>query len=280
MSPILSHSDIELFYNEGYLIIKEVYSHHDIENGRQIFKMAFNDKLWRSAPNSNENIINNIYSILPELLPLIINDKFLQLAKELLGDEIYWIPECSIHRNQFVKWHKDTWFHELNGMNSHHNIENPLLQFATYFQDNSEDGGGLTVIPGTQTNEDTFADLYDNDKVFKRIVNKFKKMIGVSSFDRAESNPKKLNLLTKKGDLLIFDLRIDHRSSYPRNKKQTNPLDKLAIFNTFGKRNETTLEYFKFMKHSEAAYYHYLHGFQLPKTMYKLAANHEIEILF
>ena len=278
MGLILSEAQVEQYYTNGLLLIEDVFDKPDLLHVRELFLDAFSRGLWKEAPHSDPSIINDIYSYFPDSLDTLFPARFFQVLKDILGEEIVWIPECSIHRNRFIHWHKDTSVQELHGEQSHREYAAPLVQAAIYFQDNDpKTGGGLTVILGSQTLPDSFAPMLSASPLH-RIYYKLLKTLRLSSFERAERSKLKVNVPSAVGSLLLFDLRVDHRST--GSKKEKNGVDKLAIFNTFGLDNTTTKDYYRFMKERPEPYYQYFRDKPLHPSVYAKAAEHGITIWY
>lgn len=279
MSAYLSNEQIEHFKSEGYLLIPGVFPINDILYARQIFLQAFSQQLWLKAPYSSSSIINDIYNYHPELLQKLITPSFINIIKDILGDNAVWIPECSIHRNRYIHWHKDTSIQELSGETSHHNIQHSLIQAAIYFQNNDESGGGITVISRSHIQRDHYYQMLSSS-LPKRVYYKLLKMLKISAFDRMERSPLKTDIPSCTGDLVLFDVRLDHRATLPQAEYINNHTDKLAIFNTFGKDNIVTRKYFQFMKARKEPYYCYFREYPLPKEVYQWAEELNINVMY
>jgi len=266
------------FNKKGFLLVSDFYKQIVIQNARKDFVNAFESEIWREAPFSNENIINNIYQYFPELVFQLINADLIALLKNIIGEEIVWIPECSIHRNRYIQWHKDTSIQESYNELSHLNYNSPMIQVAIYFQDNDNSGGGLTVIPESHITNDPYSKMLKNN-ILNRSYYKLLKLFQCSPFHIAENHPNKLDINTKIGDLLLFDLRIDHRSSIPTQKNE-KMVDKFAIFNTFGKPDSALKGYFDFMKNRPEPFYRYFQTFPLPDIVYQCAKSVGVNIWY
>jgi hypothetical protein len=278
MGIILTDEQVSHYYQNGYLLIPGVFPLDKLHAAREVFIAAFESKLWENAPYSAPDIINDIFYFFPYLTNSLFPSVFFDIIKDLIGNDVIWIPECSIHRNRYIHWHKDTSIQEREGETSHHNFNAPLIQAAIYFQDNNEDGGGLTVLPGTNSSIDKYAKMMGNNLAL-RAYYKLLKSLGVSAMDQSEASDKKVDIASHKGDLLLFDLRIDHKST-PPNKNATLVTDKLAVFNTFGKDNDVTRNYFQFMKNRKEPYYRYFNEYPLPNVVYEKAAEQNVTIWY
>ena len=167
------------------------------------------------------------------------------------------------------------------GILSHKDFSSYLLQCATYFQDNSKYlGGGLSVIPETHLKKDRFINIY-NKTFSSRLTSRLKKTFKQSIFHKIEKMDQVIDLPIKTGDLLIFDVRLDHRSTFVSNQIPNNSLknEKFAIFNTFGCSNNFTKDYLNFMKKRPEPYYEFLNKSTFPEILYKKADELNITIV-
>lgn len=273
---MLQENNILFFRKNGYLIIRNLYPKDSLQKVRYRLENLFSAGVYEQAPSSNPHIINNLYSYAPEILPLIFTDKYLEIVRQILGPTASWIPECAVHRERFFGWHKDSSGVERAGMKSHIGYEYPMITVATYFQDNGPGAGGLTVIPGTQGQPDQTLDYYKGGKLLK-IKCKALKWLGKSELDRLERHPQKIDLPSQFGDLVIFDIRLFHRATFPRQK---SPVEKLAIFNAFVRNDEVGRAFMQYQKRRPEPYYLYLRENPPPAEVYAWAAKTGMEVLY
>jgi len=262
--PPLAKSDIELFQQQGYLLIPGVYRADDLLAARNVFQKAFGEKKLHDSRYDSDTLLTDIYTHFPQLAPLVFNEKYAAVARDLLGPDATLIPECAVHRERYIHWHKDTTVQEMAGLTSHNGADaDAILQFATYFQENAGNGGGLTVIPGTHLLPDPFLKLY-SPRFLQRVWNKLLKINRLSVFDALERHPEKTDIPMRMGDLLVFDVRIFHRATF-----RTHPAgpEKFAIFNTFIRLENAGLDYFRFMKKRPEPYYRYFREKPLPEYL-------------
>lgn len=275
---MLSPAQLAQFRQDGYLLVPSLFGAGALQEARQAYLQAFADGLYQTAPYSNPTIINNIFQYLPTTLPALITAPYIAAIKAILGNDAVWIPECSIHRNRYIGWHKDTSIQELGGETSHLQDTTPLLQTAIYFQDNTPGhGGGLTVIAGSHSDNSRYHGMFSHS-LLHRSYYKLLKWLHCSPFHRMERSPHKVDIPCRAGDLIIFDVRLDHRATRPLHKDL--PTDKLAMFQTFGKPNTLTKNYFKFMKQRPEPYYRYFREVPLPQAVYQHVAALGIEVWY
>lgn len=130
------------------------------------------------------------------------------------------------------------------------------------------------MIPGSHFQKDRFIEMYRTG-ILTKLGRKFQKLLGLSVFHRIERRKQYVDIRSNAGDLVIFDLRIDHRSTLPKTKVET---DKYAVFNTFGNPATALSDYLEFMKFRKEPYYQFLRQFKVPDIIEQIAKHHEIEV--
>ncbi len=231
MKPIISKEEYAFYHKQGYLLIKNLYTKKTIATIRTIIEDGRSNGKWKESVYNNDNVTTHIYNLFPALIDLIFTKKFIQIIKELLGDESTLVLEPAIHRNRYGYWHKDSTFLDVQGETFHLNEDFCTAQTALYLQDNDATfGGGLTVIPKSQHLPDRFYKIDSMNKIDRAIL-KAQKMMKRSFYDKMEKNEELVNIETQQGDLVIFNYKIDHKGT-PAKTKDIRA-DKYAIFTTF-----------------------------------------------
>lgn len=229
MPTILSQKQIDHYYDTGYLHVKGVYTEAQVDELRGILAKSIDNGTWESAPHYNEGVTTDIFRTMPELVDLIFTDRYIQVFKDLLGDKMVVLPEPAIHRNRFYYWHKDSTFIDEQGEDYHWNEDFQAVMAAMYLQDNDDEyGGGLTVVPKTQHVRDQYHKI-PNMNIIERAFLKLQKLLKISFFDKLENHPQNMQIQSMKGDVVILDIRLDHKGTTPK-KKRLN-YDKFAYFN-------------------------------------------------
>lgn len=273
---MLQENDLQFFRENGYLIVRDVIPKENLLRARTHLEKLFSDGTHERAPHSSPFIINDLYEFAPELLPLIFTQKYMDAVRGLLGEQAAWIPECAAHRARFFGWHKDSSGVERAGMESHKGYQHPILTAAVYFQDNGPGAGGLTVVAGTQREPDR-TKYYYSKRLGNRLKNKVLKLLGRSELDRLEKHPKKLDLPSRLGDLVLFDIRLSHRATFP---KEEAPQEKLAIFNAFVRNDEVGREFVAFQKKRPEPHYQYFSQTPPSECVYQWADAVGMPVLY
>lgn len=74
---MLSPIDLQLFHENGYIIVPSVYDVTVLQSVRELFLTAFDREMWRQTPNSSPTIINDIYKFFPKTVDIVFNAKYM-----------------------------------------------------------------------------------------------------------------------------------------------------------------------------------------------------------
>lgn len=273
----LSAESLRHFRERGYLLIPGVYEPDTLWRTRALFDGLFAKDIPGYEAYDSSTLRTDIYRHHPSLAHLVFNEKYISIIRELAGDGLVLLPECAVHRARYVNWHTDTTEQELAGITTHRDLHTPILQVATYFQNNNpETGGGLTVLPGTHRQPDPFLELYSKNWS-DRLRQKLLKLLGRSVFHQLDRHPDKTIIPSRLGDLVVFDLRLYHRATPPQ--RQAPGTEKFAIFNTFTRRTTAGLDYFQFMRGRPEPYYRFFREKPPAPALLARAAELGIQLL-
>ncbi len=268
---ILSKAQIDFFFREGYVIVKDVYSKEEIEYLRNFFKEKFEINFWKISEYNSPTIINDIYRHFPELVEIIFKPVYIDAVKNIFETNLICIPECCIHHNRFYDWHRDTTLLESTGEKRHRLGTNYLVQSCVYLQDNSPEGGGLTLVPGSQNKPDRFIKMIYGNYI-NRVYYKILKVFHRSTFHLIEKFENPIDIPTKAGDVLIFNNQLDHRATFLRGKNSKpvhSSKEKFAIFNTFCNHSTLASLYLQSLKVPEEDYAKFLRQSSLAPALIK-----------
>ncbi len=280
MPKILTEEQIQSYFETGCLHVKNVYSRSSIDKIRLLLAKAIEDGTWNSAPHYNEGVTTDIFRTMPELVDLIFTERYIQIFKDLLGDEMVILPEPAMHRNRFYYWHKDSTFLDEQGETFHWNQDFQAIMAAMYLQDNDDEyGGGLTVVPNTHHNQDQYHKI-PKMNLLQRGILKMQKIMGISFFDKLEKDPALTNLQSMKGDVVLIDIRLDHKGTTP--KKRRKDYDKFAYFNFVLDSNKYTADVIRCMRARPSGYFtEYLqHDKSLPEALIQKSKELDFNIDF
>ena len=270
MKP-LSSAQIHRFRQQGYLVVSGVYEPAHLLAARERFQEMFS-----ASPRASDLLLDP-YQAYPELAALVFNERYAAVLHQLVGPDAVLIPECAIHRDRFIRWHADTTEQEITGIVSHRDLSTPMLQVATYFQENGPSGGGITALPGTHRAADPFCTYYSK-RLGWRVFNKVLKWLGRSLFHRLDRHPQRTDVLHQLGDLVIFDLRLHHRATFPM--PHAPRVTKFAVFNTCTLPTAAGMDYYHFMKKRPEPYYRFFREKPLPPAVQQVAERLHLRLLY
>jgi len=155
------------FWDQGYLLIRDVFSTAEVEDFR---RHVVENRQWKGK-----------YDLLhhPHLRKALLDDRVLSIAAQILGDTpVYYGDSNFTIGQQSFDFHKD------NADRGDSNAPDwkgryTQIRFGLYLQDHAWHSGGLRLIPRSQN---------------------------------AVSNPmgKRVNVRSRVGDLIVWNLRTDH----------------------------------------------------------------------
>ncbi len=226
----LTQQEVDQYYEQGWVLCKQVYSEADVERTRAIIEQMRADGTWEKAPHYSDTLTTDIYNLVPELATIVFNENYIQAMKDLFGEQVTILPEPGIHRNRYFSWHKDSSFLDALGEDYHWDEDFHATMTVMYLQANSKQyGGGISIVPKTQRDAD-FYHKVEQMNLAERAVLKAKKTLGVSHFNKMENHPDKVWIPSEKGDVIVIDLRLDHKGSDITDTKN-RPYDKYGIMN-------------------------------------------------
>jgi len=158
-------------------------------------------------------------------------------------------------REKYNQLHTDTTTQENLGHLFHKNADFRMVTVGMYLQDNNEFGGGLYLVPGSHLRPDPIARLRrlqeDYYKSFmKRALKKLSlgKLFIYNNYEQRGVGRGGIDIPSKAGDLIIFDMRIIHRASHPTVSDPAPNGGKLAIFSRCSANNQYAQTYTNFLK--------------------------------
>lgn len=228
MPTYLSQEQVDHYYTKGYLHVPAVYSEQDIERARALIEADVASGGWESAPHHDEGVTTDIYERIPALAEIVFNEAYLRAMDDIFGPEAIVLAEPAVHRGRYYYWHKDSTFIDEQGDDYHWKPDFEAAMTVLYLQPNHpEFGGGITVVPETHKDPD-FYHRIPKMSLTERAILKAQKIAGISHFDKLDKHPQLHQIQSEAGDLLILDMRIDHKGTP---KLKPVPYTKYGIMN-------------------------------------------------
>ncbi len=255
----LTHQQINDFNEQGYLLVPNILSVEEIQYLRKRISEIFTSGEWQKSKFNSSQVLAEVYNYFPEFIEITLKKEVIEILTDLCQTQPVLMPETGIHNQFYTGWHKDTSTMQKSGENFHLKDDCLLLQCGFYLQDNSEEhGGGLTVMEGSHRTSDTFI---TND-IEHTFFDKVKIKTGIYSEEKNKKiNPHKhkiVDIRSKAGDFVIFNMRTNHRATNPANgRPETVPaeISKIALFNAFTKDNFSADEYFRYISSRPEPFY-------------------------
>jgi hypothetical protein len=214
------------FCQDGFVVVPQVFDQAEMAELRRAAIAQFPDNRPPFQPSFSSTALFQ-----GPFQPVFRNRKFIQALRSVLGEDFLFINELSLHDSFWVGWHTDT--ATIEGKGNHEFHWSPgfcVVNAAIYLQDHS-----LDVVPGSYVRDDPFAAMMRRDN-------------GLPTMNRmpeptADPYRDAVSVRFRAGDVVIFHLRLHHRSS-PRTSEAKNDVDrKLAIFMLAGANNVHTRRY-------------------------------------
>jgi hypothetical protein len=157
--------------------------------------------------------------------PIFRNGRLTESLRSLLGDDFLFLNEFSLQDSHFSGWHTDTTSPEAKaGHEFHWSPTFLVVNVAVYLQDNDGNGGGLDIVPGSHVRDDPLAITMQGGQV-------------------SDPYASAKTVDGRAGDVVIFHLRVSHRSSIPVRNARNDLERKLALFMIAGQNNAMTRRY-------------------------------------
>ncbi|MEM0951314.1 MAG: phytanoyl-CoA dioxygenase family protein [Cyanobacteria bacterium P01_H01_bin.74] len=208
----------------------------------------------RDGPNY-KGIIDDVYVHYPEFYDTFCNAQLTEALTAILGQNFILMPDSSAHWEYFNWLHTDTTTQEISGETYPRHPDYKMVTVGLYLQDNdSVYGGGLHVVPGSHLEPDPYIALRQKKKkAEKSKLNRWLKPWSLGklhAIDQAfKYHPKGIDIPSKAGDVVIFDMRLIHRSSYTHAAQQS-PLEKFAFFSRASANNPIAADYEIYLKNN------------------------------
>jgi hypothetical protein len=252
------------FEERGFAIFPGVIDQQQVESLRAFFIELFAQE--PTYKGDRKDIRHDIYARYPETRFLLGHPPVVEALKTILGPNPVSLPEMAVHDSGFGGWHKDTSSLDLAGKTWHYDPEFRMIQAAIYLQPNGEYGGGLDIVPGSQNDRPD-----DNGGgALKRLVKR-----GKDALSR-----KPYTIPSNAGDMVIFDVRCDHKATSPTACEPDDiPAEhrKFAAFSVWSATREHAEKYREHIASRKG--YDYLEGHSYPEDVETIARENDFALV-
>lgn len=237
------------FTRDGYVIVKDVIGPQTVLALRSFFLPMFQQ--------GEAHVLHDAILHYPQIFDVVSTPKLVRVLTSLLGETFVVPPYSSVEFNRFGLFHTDTTGAEISNQTFHKETDFRIVTVAIYLQDNNEYGGGIRLAPGSHRDLDPYVELTKRKTELRRRVSQspLRRMLKRLSLGRVydwnkpfQEHERGIDLPTKAGDAIIWDLRIAHSASPKRAKGPAPDGGKLSIFFNCGANNSiTTQAYMKYV---------------------------------
>jgi hypothetical protein len=192
---LLNEKQVKKLKNDGFLIIENIFTEKEVND---LKKLANN---FCQITNYTGSPIGDAMS-LGGFSEFLLDDRFVNIAKDILGDEIIYFGDSALHckPNNRV-FHKDS----RSDIWDPSSTEYPIYRMGIFFQDHSVHSGGIKFRQGSHKRLNFGSNFYKN--LFKSLIKLF---IGKIRLKSLLNFGKIINAKSKIGDVVIWNLRTDH----------------------------------------------------------------------
>ena len=237
----------ESLHKYGFCVIRNLLSHEEVEKYRSAIQ-KITDKNYGATRNEGGRFYQSqdIYNY-PEIWGYIVNDRLLNILRNLLGPKIYYLHNSEASQYSKItkdinngSWHRDSPCRRSGrGPDWDDDLPYNVVTAITYLEPNSETNSGVSVIPASHKKNyaHTFSNLlrvFDfktkNIKLLRGIREKIQNYIGI-------------NCRTDPGDCAIFFTNLFHTSLPTKGTRR-------AIFARYGADGKHSKNYVNwYLKH-------------------------------
>ena len=224
---IITEKDKELFFKNGYLVIKNFLNKNEVDEFREYVSQEYLKKIKKKEKKDRNNITNivNFLAVNYRFIKLFNNKKIKKILNILYPEQKYissllnkcFHSEYINTQNNLSNFHIDNYRFTTDNDVYKQNLSEKfsILKSMIYFQDLDIYSDTLKVLPGSHKYKFIF-----DDKLKIKNVNKFLKKKKVKLSDKIiveiDKNVKHLDI--NSGDLILFDIRLLHSGHSSRIK--------------------------------------------------------------
>ena len=262
---------VQEFEETGYTVLKGVIPPPRVEELRAFLTERFTDpqtpnltpqpsdlQIKMGVEVIGNTALSDLFVVCPETLDVFANPSVVAALKGILGEDFIMLPDSVAHWNCYNVLHADTTTAEQKGWMYHKDPGYRIVVVGLYLQDNlNGSGGGLYLVPNSHQQQDPLVELRNllPKRISKREKSFWRRLLYRLSFKRLFNYEKAFldapggfDLPTRAGDMIIFDMRMIHRSSFPGNKTLRNAGGKFSIFIHCSRNNAQSRQYIEYLR--------------------------------
>lgn len=238
----------EQMYEQGYVIIPQVIDGDEIEAIKACYRTI-------AARSGLTTLLPTDILKYPSIFNVLLKESVVRAIRHVFGRDFCLFPNFTIRESVYIPWHNDAYF--LPEAIVDPQIPLQFMQCAVYLQDNDmHSGGGITLIPSShRLSQRTIRAMLETPEKYEQCV------------------------MSKSGDLVLWDNRVTHRSSFA---DKTPDSTKLALqwtvsasekhngdyLNYLHARSQQKLHVSDFLKESPRLYFADMLNIQFPSSFH------------
>ena len=237
------------FDEAGWAMVRDVVSRETVRRLREHFVPIFE--------RDGVNVLHDAILHYPDVYDVFRTPALVEALTAVLGRTFVVPPYSSVAYNGFGFFHTDTTGAELSGQTYHKDPGFRILTVGIYLQDNDAWGGGIRLAPGSHREPDRYVELMKWKAELRRQVaaSRVKQLLQRASRGRLydwgrpfQEHPRGIDIQSKAGDVVMWDLRMAHRASPRRRTGRPGSGGKVALFFNCGVNNAVTTDaYMKYV---------------------------------
>lgn len=278
MLHVLTSGQVEAYHRDGFVVVPGLVPPDDVARARALIEADLASGAWASAPYAGADVTTDVYERMPELAEIVLSRPYVRAMDDLFGPDAWILAEPAIHRGRYYGWHKDSTFLDEQGERFHWQDDFAAAMTVLYLQDNHPAyGGGLTVVPGTQHAPDVYHRVSAMGPAARAWL-RVQKALRVSHGDRLDRHPALHPIPSSAGDLIVLDMRVDHRGTPAR---KAPPVPKYGIMNIACRGEATARRLSAALRRRPSGYYRDYLAQQPERTpvLERLAREHDAQLI-
>jgi ectoine hydroxylase-related dioxygenase (phytanoyl-CoA dioxygenase family) len=206
---------LERFERDGYVLVRDVLDVATVRELRRTFLPVFE--------MTDARVLHDALLAFKRVRDAFEAPKVQSTLAALLGSPYVVPPYSSVAYNGFGVFHTDTTGAEMAGQTFHQQPGFRLVTAALYLQDNTRAyGGGIRLVPGSHRQPDPYPALTLAKRALRRRVQGSRWRTALQRLSRGwlydwnaamESAPGAVDIASRAGDLVLWDVRIIHRAT-------------------------------------------------------------------
>lgn len=239
----------------GYAVVPGVLNKEQVATLRKQMAELFDQPAVYPGDimNSSKGLLKvrgDVFRRYPQFTWLMFHPPIVNAIKSVLGENFTVIPDVGAQDSGYGHWHKDTAVLERHGHHYHWEPDFKMITVGIYLQDNHPlHAGGIDIAAGTHKIKGI-----TEPPAPKSAIGKFIRRVRNSLIYRGIISDRQYSIPNKAGDMIMFDVNINHRGSQPRTKPVPDAFRKFSFFMECAVDNKHARAFTEFIKEHNKDY--------------------------